>query len=190
VIFIFNLIISLCLLISIFYFGRKQPGYNHIKDTISELAQTGSLNERMINYFVFFVVGLSLFLLGLYVYYTVSNPIAKAYSGLLCSVAIGYGVAAFFPCDPGCPLAGSTKQFIHNAGGFVEYVGGGYFMFQIPELQAIAPVVLGAGILMSFTFLFRWRGLVQRVAEIFLFISMTWTGLTFSRQILDLGFQY
>ena len=115
-------------------------------------------------------------------------PTARANAGLstlALSIAVGYVVGAIFRCDPGCPLAASWRQGIHNMGGGIEYVGGAVGLWRIGDavhdgaanslsiaFGGAAAIVAVAVVLMSMPALFRWRGAVQRVAEALLFAAL------------------
>ncbi len=166
---------SVYLLGSTLYFGNKAPGYNHVSGTISELGESGSVFEKNISYGVFLPVGLSLLLMSTLLYFQgLHDETQKSLCGLGTCVGVGYVVAAFFPCDPGSPLSGSTRQSIHNLGGIIEYLGGAYFLTvsSVPLMRTIGFLVLSLAIMMSFSFCLRWRGLIQRFAELGLFAGL------------------
>jgi hypothetical protein len=173
---------TIYLLAGIVYFGNKKPSYNHLEHTISELGEKGSRYEQKVSYGLFLVVGILLFVVSAYLYVTSSIELIQQYSYLIACVAIGYSVAGFFPCDVGSPINGTTRQTVHNIGGFVEYAGGGYFILLIARgeentiLLDVAYLLFTCAILMSLHFLSQWRGLIQRVAEISLFGVMLWLG--------------
>jgi hypothetical protein len=173
---------TIYLLTGIIYFGNKKPNYNHLEHTISELGEKGSTYERKVSLGLFLVVGILLFIVSAYLYSTSSVILIKQYSYLITCVAVGYSVAGFFPCDVGSPINGSARQTIHNMGGFIEYAGGGYFILLIARgtentiLLNVAYLLFTCAILMSLHFLSRWRGLIQRIAEISLFGVMLWLG--------------
>lgn len=159
------LVASLLLLAALLHFPRRRPGYSHRRHTISELGEVGSRDGRLVSLGVFLPVGL---LLGAAALLTRgANPAASL---LAACVGVGYGVAAFFPCDPGSPLEGSARQGVHNLGGAVEYVGGTLALWRLGEahggwFQAAAVVVGLATVGLSLPVLFTVRGLIQRVAE-------------------------
>lgn len=174
----FNLALSstLLLLTGIAYFGWRKPAYSHWHHTISELAEVGSPLSRVVSYGLFLPVGL---LLGLVA--TLADTTALA--GLAGCVAIGYVVAAIFPCDVSSPLSGSGRQQIHNVGGAVEYIGGAYWLAQLSprllvldyNLYALAAGSLIVGsILLSIPGLVI-RGLIQRIMEGILFGALLMT---------------
>ncbi|RYF74186.1 MAG: DUF998 domain-containing protein [Cytophagaceae bacterium] len=176
--FVLFLLTGLYLLAGIIYFSNRRKGYNSIQHTISELGEVGAADKERVNYGLFLPVGVLLVLAGLYTYLTASVVYSVGLAGLSVSVGIGYVVAAFFPCDVGSPLSGSTRQQIHNLGGSIEYIGGALFLFNIAgklpneKIHTIGSIILIGSILLSVRRLFPWRGLLQRLLEIALFGSL------------------
>ncbi len=158
---------SLYLLVSLIGVGRRWPRYTHLNHTISELGEVGAPDQRLVAFGIFLPVGL-----GLLAVAVATRPVTEPVSALALAIAIGYLVAAFFPCDPGSPMGGSSRQAIHNLGGAVEYIGGALALFRLGETHGQpfvgAGMLVGAGgIALSVTT--RGRGLVQRIAETCLF---------------------
>jgi len=164
--------------------GMRQKDYNPVRHTISELGEDSKGHARAVNYTLFLTVGVVLLVLAVYVYARAAAHEHELLSGILACAGIGYTVSAFFPCDPGCPMTGgSVRQHIHNAGGAVEYIGGGYLMLLLAKtdletegitmLTAASYIVLVGGVVMSLSFLKVWRGLIQRAVELALFAGMT-----------------
>jgi hypothetical protein len=154
-------------------FGRR-PGYSHIRHTISELGESGAPAARQVNFGIFLPVGAAL--LGMGVMLWGGHPDA---AGLAACIGAGYAVAAFFPCDPGSPLAGSMRQQIHNAGGAIEYLGGAYFIARLQaegaaglNIPGLPALLIASAVALSVPSLSPWRGLIQRLAEIALFLSL------------------
>jgi Protein of unknown function (DUF998) len=153
------------------YFGNHIKGYSHIKHTISELGETGSIFEKQVSFGLFLPTGILLAIAGL-----VANHNINAL-GLALSLAIGYIVAAFFPCDPGSPSSGTWKQQLHNMGGFIEYAGSIVFIMKAAEddlhLWFISFKIIGYIVIICVTITSipknPVRGLAQRIAELFLF---------------------
>lgn len=166
------------LLAGIIYFSNRRKAYSHIRHTISELGETGAIDQRRVSYGLFLPVGVLLTLAGLYTYLSASGGYSVGLAGLSVSVGVGYIVAAFFPCDVGSPLSGSTRQQIHNLGGSVEYIGGALFLAAIagtrPDqgFDTLGGGMLIGSVLLSVKSLFAWRGLIQRIIEICLFGSL------------------
>jgi hypothetical protein len=174
-----TLLASGYLLTQIFVLARRTPLYSHMRDTISELGEFGAPEQRLVALGVFLPVGVVLLIVAALL--RGANPLAALLA--LC-VAIGYLTAAAFPCDPGSPLSGSPRQGIHNLGGAVEYIGGGLALVRLSETfgQAFAVagfVVLSGAIALSIPGIAAIRGLIQRVAELCLFVSLSaaiWLG--------------
>lgn len=154
--------------------ARRKPGYSHIKHTISELGERGAPDERLVAVGVFLPVGLAM--LGVaFLSYPAHAPLAA----LAACIAVGYGGAAIFPCDPGSPTVGSARQGAHNLAGAVEYIGGGFALITIAETYGDAFKLLGFAVLAATAVLSLApanpvRGLVQRVAELCLFGGLAW----------------
>lgn len=154
-------------------FGLR-PGYSHTRHTISELGETGAPAARQVNYGVFLPVGAVL--LGTGALLWGEHPDA---GGLAACIGAGYAIAAFFPCDPGSPVSGSLRQQIHNAGGAIEYLGGAFFIARLqaggspsPDIPGLPALIVASAVALSLPLFFRWRGLIQRLAEIALFLSL------------------
>jgi Protein of unknown function (DUF998) len=95
-------------------------------------------------------------------------------------LGVSWIVAAFAPCDAGCPAEGSPRQAIHNLAGAIGYLGGGAgFLVLAGALRAggasaarvaftaACGVALVAGVfIMAAPELGSVRGAVQRVIEL------------------------
>jgi hypothetical protein len=165
-----SLVASIYLVVSAFFSANRQPGYSHVRQTISELAEYGSDHTRKVSLLVFLPVAILLGIVA-WILHSAHPPIAA----LALSVAVGYGLSAIFPCDPGSPLTGSVRQAIHNLGGGIEYVGGAFSLLWIsestgPEFRVAGILVAASAILLSFQS--RVRGIIQRIAETCLFASL------------------
>lgn len=158
------------------FFAQKVVGYDHFSKTISELGEYGSGYDKIVSFGVFLPVALISGIVAWLLRET-HTPIAL----LALSIAIGYGVSAVFPCDPGSPLVGSVRQAVHNLGGGIEYIGGTLSLFWIAEyagtlFRFAGGVVVVTTVLLSFKSPF--RGAIQRIAEFCLFASLVialWT---------------
>ena len=162
------------LVTSLVIFGRRKPQYSHVVHTISELGEVGAPDQRRVAWAVFLPIGL--LLLPLVQFYQASFPAIAALAGCLC---VGYLVAAFFPCDPGSPVSGSVRQGVHNLGGAIEYIGGGFSLIWAAErfgdeLKWLGFVVLGLAVALTVLPTVSIRGLVQRVGEVILFGGLTY----------------
>ena len=162
-------------------FGVLRPEYSHVRHYISELGEHGAPYAHWVNWIGFFPIGVFVFLFLLAS--RKELPVAQ-HSLLLFSFAgWGYVVAAFFPCDPGCPNDGSTSQLIHNLEGLVGYPATiiglmqmgiafrGNVKFNRLWTFTVLCSVLAA---IAFVLLFvpelqPWRGLFQRITEAAIF---------------------
>ncbi len=159
---------------SLLALAPRKPGYSHIKHSISELGEIGAPDQRFVAFGLFLSIGLVLLLVA-YLLRPASPPAAA----LALCIAIGYLGAAAFPCDPGSPLSGSSRQAFHNLAGGVEYAGGGFALMTLAErlgqpFKLAGFVVLGAVIALSVLSSNSVRGIIQRVAESCLFGGLAW----------------
>jgi len=157
---------------SLFLLAPRNPGYSHLRHSISEIGEIGAPDQRLVAFGVFLPV--SLLLLAVAALARSSSPLAASLA--LC-IAFGYFIAALFPCDPGSPFSGTTRQAVHNLGGGVEYIGGAFVLLTMardftPAFQVAGFTVLGSAFLVSVLPSTPVRGLLQRLAEITLFASL------------------
>lgn len=150
--------------------ASRKPAYSHATHTISELAESGSTYTLPVSLGVFLPVAVALGIVAWDLRST-HPPVAA----LALSLAVGYGLGAMFPCDPGSPIAGSGRQTVHNVGGGIQYLGGAMSLMWIGEsggsgFRAAGLVVGISAILLSFES--RVRGIIQRIAESCLFIGL------------------
>ncbi|MGC4103593.1 DUF998 domain-containing protein [Ferruginibacter sp.] len=168
--FLLCIIAALYLIAGYFYGSSKLKNYDHLKHTISELGETGSAYEKQVGFGLFLPAGLLFAVTGLL---ALSDTSAM---GLAFSLATGYIVAAFFPCDAGSPSAGSWKQQLHNLGGFIEYAGCIIFIMKAGENDAMLwfiPYKVIGGIVIVCIIITSIpknpvRGLMQKIAELLL----------------------
>lgn len=161
-----TLLLTIYLFTCLFLLGARKPGYSQIRHTISELGETGASDQRLVAMGVFFPFGLGLLFLAYFM-----QQFGMEIAILAVCISVGYLVAAAFPCDPGSPLSGTNRQAMHNLGGAVEYIGGGFALMRIAEdfglpFQAAAFVVLVVAFGISLQPLAAIRGLIQRIAEL------------------------
>ncbi|MGI9204025.1 MAG: DUF998 domain-containing protein [Woeseiaceae bacterium] len=161
---------SAYLLSAIVWAARRKPGYSHVKQTISELAEYGSKHAWLVSVGVFLPVGAVLAVVA-WQQHSSDNPVAL----LAISIATGYVTSAIFPCDPGSPMLGSFRQAVHNLGGGIQYVGGALSLLWIsetagPVFRAIGLLIGACAVLLSFESQF--RGIIQRLAETCLFSGL------------------
>ena len=176
-----NTVVSLLPLLSLGYLvasltwlAPRKPGYSHLLHTISELGEIGSPDQRIVAWRVFLPVGLAFLPVSL-----LFHDSAPLVSALALCVAVGYLVAVLFPCDPGSPASGSARQGMHNLGGAVEYIGGGLSLLIAADDYGVYARIAGfmvLGVAVGLTVLPAWamRGMLQRVGESVLFISVAW----------------
>ena len=159
------------LIAGIVYFGSKLKNYSHLKHTISELGETGSIYEKQVGFGFFLVVGMLLFIISI-----LARENFTAFV-IAMSQALGYGLSAFFPCDRGSPLFGTWKQWVHNFAGVIGY-GGSIFAILNASDDALPAQFIPfktAGYLITFCILLACippnpvRGLAQRTGETLLF---------------------
>ncbi len=165
------------------YFASRRPEYRHVTHTISELGESGSPHAAVVGFGIFLPAGL-LAWAALLLAYGRSRRDRLLTAGLLAFACLGLGYvgAAFFPCDPGSPLVGTWRQQVHNAFGFVEYLGAGLGLLLLGwharrrgrHEAALALAISGGAVLSCLALLsmppvFPIRGGVQRVAEVVMF---------------------
>jgi hypothetical membrane protein len=176
---------AILVLAETFCFALQRPNYSHITNTISELGETGAPHSRLVAFGFFLPVGLLVWLSLWLVCREASDRYAAFALVAIACLGAGYVVAAFFPCDPGAPLFGTWRTQIHNAVGFIDYVGTGigflliarHFAGRNATFQAIAFLVAGLLVLMCVALLsveatFPIRGAIQRVAEVIQFMGV------------------
>lgn len=166
------------------YFGRRKPGYSHLRDTISELGEIGSPIGRSVSYIGFVSTGILLWLFLLVAAAAVPNGAADALF-ILSLVGAGYVFGGIFRCDTGAPFVGSWRNTLHNIFGGLEYVGAAgafttlkHSAFWSPLSEVLAPAGIFAFVsFLGVSFPHPFRGLIQRVAESIIFggiVLMGW----------------
>ncbi len=169
------------LTLAIVVFALRRPEYSHLRSTISELGEFGAPDSHLVSLGVFFPVGLAMATFSIFIWKAPrEKPGGRSAAALAMCVAVGYLVAAFFPCDPGSPLSGTARQAIHNWGGAIEYFGGAIALFSLARAQKQFRWVFAAAGLITLTVAFvisapdlaEVRGLLQRIAEASLFGSV------------------
>ncbi len=161
------------------YFGRRKPGYSHLRDTISELGETGSPVGGLVSYVGFVATGVLLWLFLVVAAGASPNGSTEAF-WWLSLVGAGYFGGAIFRCDPGAPLLGSWHNNLHNVFGVAEYVGAAvaFSMFKFDAYWSpLSDVLEYAGglvavCLLGMSFPHGFRGLIQRVAETTIFAGV------------------
>lgn len=177
---------ALLVLLGTIAFASLRPEYTHVRNTISELGETGAALSHQVSYGIFLPAGLLVWA-AVYLAANSATPREiKVVLALLSSLGTGYVMAAVFPCDPGSPLLGSWRQQIHNFFGFIEYAGtaGGLLLachLLLKKGQTTIGVVFGlAGAVvvlclagLSIASAFPYRGGIQRIAEAIMFLGST-----------------
>jgi hypothetical protein len=166
------------------YFGSRKPGYSHIRDTISELGETGSPVGGVVSYVGFIAIGVLLWLFLIVAEATVPSEAAEPF-WMLSLVGAGYVGGGIFRCDPGAPPFGSWQNGLHNLFGFGEYAGaaGGFAMLKESDywlpLSSVMEYAGGlvAVCLLGISFPNPFRGLIQRVAETTIFAGIVVIGI-------------
>lgn len=162
----------------------SDPSYSHVSQYISELGASGAACGVLVSVAGFAPIGvLVLGFLWLASGIIPRSPLRTAGVACLGAVGVAYLVSAVFPCDPGCPNAGSTSQSIHNLFGGLEYLGAtsGLLLLAValrrePRWRRLAaasaicagPVAVGFAGMLAPT-LEPVRGVSQRVAEVAIF---------------------
>lgn len=179
--------------------GILTPGYSHVTQFISELGATGAPHEGFVRFAGFLPAGVLLLAFCVLALCVVPRS-AAAVAGLLglAIYAMGYLVAAAFPCDLGChPAHPSVSQLIHNAGGFVGYLLAPMFLFALsragrawPNASALVItgyMASGAALLglLALSPASATVGLSQRLLEVAVLGWVALCGIYFARRSLS-----
>lgn len=182
------LLATLAAILPVMILARRRLGYSHISQTISELGEAGSRDEKHAAIFAFAPAGHTVWLFVAALVFAVPELATGPGAWLFALLGAGYVGAAIFPCDPGAPLWGTWRNNLHNllagsgyfgaAGGMIEL---GRAMEDIPSLAALAEFSQLAGqaafigiFLLAFSS--PVRGLVQRVVEALFYAWMLTIG--------------
>ncbi len=171
--------------------AEMQVDYRWMGQYLSELGATGAPHARVMNNFGFLPTGV-LWAAALYLLIRRVRG-GKAFvigALLLMGTSISYIGAYVFPCDLGCPIEGSEKQFMHNTLGLVGYLTAPLGLFLIASqffrsrqsnlgaLSALAAVLVTLGfILMAAAGDASPKGAWQRLADFTLFfwlLAVAW----------------
>ncbi len=158
--------------------ASKAPTYDHCTRFISELGARGTPHGVLVGLAGFLPTGL--FVLG---FCALAGRLHGCLPGFMSFSAVGfaYVAAAFFPCEPGCPVSGGPAQQVHNLLGSLEYLGGAAGLAvlsvrcsSLPSWSRAFAVVAAGLVLLSFALMLLpdqapWRGLWQRFADANLF---------------------
>ncbi len=158
---------STFLIMGIIVYGNRKTGYSHIAHTISELGEKGAPDQMAVSIGVFIPAGLLLVLVA-----CVTGAASPPQFALASCIATGYIVGGLFPCDPGSPLVGSPRQSVHNLAGAIQYGGGALSLMCLSDSQG--QIFRAAGFVVAtamfgISFESRFRGGIQRIAEMCLF---------------------
>lgn len=173
---------ALALLSTVVIAGSLTPGYDHIRNYISELSQRGAPYQQLVSLGGMIPAGLLVL-----AFLWAARPFLiwnrRTWMGWLAmhGVGVGYIVAAFTPCDCGCPFSGSISQNIHTGIGFFHYGGAatGLWLFglsfrQSPRWKSLRAFTLAACVLAwiggpGMLLIEPYKGLLQRLAELAFF---------------------
>lgn len=104
--------------------GAADNDYDPLTMFLSELGADGMPYAAPVNYLVFPATGLLTAVLLVLAAKKLPRHALVTIGLVLClGVSIGYGGAAAFPCEPGCPVEGGLRQSVHNSLGLFEYGG-------------------------------------------------------------------
>ena len=175
---------AIFVLIGTIVFASLRPEYTHIRNTISELGETGAALGHQVSYGIFLPAGLLVWAAVYLAANSATTRELKVVLALLSSLGTGYVMAAIFPCDPGSPLMGSWRQQVHNFFGFIEYAGTASGMLLACHMflkkglisTGVAFGVAGVVVLLclaglSIASAFPYRGGIQRIAEAIMFVG-------------------
>lgn len=169
------------------WFARRRPGYSHLRQTLSELGETGAPDARRVAWLAFAPLGLAVWV---FVALLGARLPSDATTGLLLLSLLGmsYVGAAVFPCDAGAPFWGTWRNQLHNLVAAAGYFGAGAGLIalgrafeDLASLSGLATVTdaLGKGVLLGIfvlSFESPVRGLVQRLIEAAVFGWMLLVG--------------
>jgi hypothetical membrane protein len=166
-------------------YGLGWPGYDPVRQFISELGATGAPDAAAVN--VWFLVAGTLFVAAVWALST-AWAISRVTIALVSAIGVSYVVAAFVPCDAGCPAEGSTMQAIHNTSGAFGYFLGGIGLIRSAQTFAAAgapglawfarcagAIVLAGLMAIGAPELASSRGLAQRLLEAAAFVWLVAT---------------
>ncbi|MFY1825743.1 DUF998 domain-containing protein [Myxococcus fulvus] len=172
-----------------FWFARHRPGYSHLRNTLSELGETGAPGAARVGWLGFAPAGLAIlvFCALLHAYLTAQGE-GGAGAVLLSLLGFSYVGAAVFPCDAGAPFWGTWKNQMHNLVAGLGYFGAGGGLIELervfedlPALSSLTTVTgaLGKLVLLGMvglSFESAVRGLLQRTVEALVFGWMVGVG--------------
>ena len=159
--------------------GANFPNYSHASQFISELGATGAPNGRIISLAGFLPAGVLIIAFAFFAWRSLPRSGATTFGMIgLVLFALGYLVAAFFPCEGDCrPAEPTLSQAIHNLFGLAGYLAApisllllGWQARRWPKATHLSILgFIGSGFaLLGLLFLspdFRYVGVAQRVLE-------------------------
>lgn len=159
--------------------GANFPNYSHASQFISELGADGAPNARVINLAGFLPAGILIIAFAFFAWRSLPRSGATTFGMAgLALFALGYLVAAFFPCEGDCrPPAPTLAQAIHNLFGLAGYLIAPASLFALgwqarrwPKATPLAAFgFIGSGFaLLGLLFLspdFQYVGVAQRILE-------------------------
>ena len=102
---------------AVIYCGAVRPDYNPVTQFMSELAERGSPTESVMRITAFYLPGVLVVMFGVFLV-TRSGSVGLPVAVLLIIHGAARLMSGAFPCDPGCPMAGSSvSQVVHNVAG-------------------------------------------------------------------------
>lgn len=102
---------------AVIYCGAVRPGYNPVTQYASELAERGSSTESVMRILAFYLPGVLTVMFGVLLL-TRSGSVGLPVAVLLIINGALRLTAGSFPCNPGCPVPGSSvSQIVHNVAG-------------------------------------------------------------------------
>jgi hypothetical protein len=159
--------------------GANFPNYSHASQFISELGADGAPNARLINFAGFLPAGVLILAFAFCAWRSLPRSGATTFGMVgLAFFALGYLVAAFFPCEGDCrPAEANLSQAIHNLFGLAGYLVAplslcllGWQARRWPKAMHLSVLgFIGSGFaLLGLLFLspdFKYVGVAQRVLE-------------------------
>lgn len=159
--------------------GANFPNYSHASQFISELGADGAPNARVINLAGFLPAGILIIAFAFFAWRSLPRSAATTFGMAgLALFALGYLVAAFFPCEGDCrPAEPTLAQAIHNLFGLAGYLSAPASLFALgwqarrwPRATHLAVLgFIGSGFaLLGLLFLspdFKYVGVAQRILE-------------------------
>ncbi len=161
--------------------GALTPGYRASTQYISELGAIGAPYGQVVSLGTFLPAGVLLMLACLALTSRLPSTRAARFGlAMVALIGLSWVVAAFAPCDAGCPAEGTPRQALHNLGGAIGYIGSGVGLFVLAgalrkagatvarvALTAACGLVLLVGLVaMATPQMAPVRGSLQRVMEL------------------------